>query len=258
MKELPIKLGDIFAVGNHRIACGDSRDPDLVDRLLGKNRIALILTDVPYGVAYVESRAGFTKGKSRHAPIANDHLQSDGEFRAFTQSWLQAVRPCLCRKNATYIFCSDKMLFALHDGMEATGWKFGQLLFWLKTAAVIGHLDYAPQHECIAYGWYGVHGFMKSKDKSVIIYPKPQKSVFHPTEKPISILRRLILNSSRTGDIVYDPFAGSGTTGIAAEQTKRSCRMIELEPGYCRIILNRLEKLTGEHPEKLSSLSHAR
>lgn len=252
MKELTIKQGDIFAVGYHLVACGDSRNPDLVDRVLGKNRVALILTDVPYGVAYVESRKAFTKGKSTHAPIANDHLQSDKEFLTFTHAWLQAVRPCLSRKNAAYIFCSDKMLFALRDGMEAAGWKFAQLLFWLKTAAVIGRLDYAPQHECIAYGWHGVHAFMKSKDKSVIIHPKPQKSAFHPTEKPIPILRRLILNSSHIGDVVYDPFAGSGTTGIAAEQTQRRCVMIELEPAYCRIIITRLEKLTGVRSQKIS------
>jgi len=253
MKKQTINIGDIFAVGQHRIACGDCRDAALVERLLGKDKVSLILTDVPYGVAYVESKAGFTKTKIDHAPIANDHLQSDKEFALFTHAWLTAVRSHLHRKNAAYVFCSDKMLFAFHEGMVGAGWRFGQMLHWIKTAAVIGRLDYAPQHETMLYFWLGTHEFLKSKDKSVIIHPKPAKNVFHPTEKPIPILRRLILNSSRIGDLVYEPFAGSGTSGIAAEQTKRRCAMIELSPAYCQIIVDRLEKLTGEKAQKLPS-----
>lgn len=257
MKNPTITIGDIFQVGEHRVACGDSRDTTLVQRLLGKNSVSLILTDIPYGVAYVESKAGFVKTKTNHVPIANDHLQSDQEFALFTHTWLAAVHPHMSRKNAGYTFCSDKMLFAFHDGMTAAGWRFGQMLHWIKTAAVMARLDYAPQHESIIYFWLGTHEFMKSKDRSVIIHPKPAKNVFHPTEKAIPILRRLILNSSRIGDWVYDPFAGSGTTGIASEHTKRRCAMIELSPDYCQIILSRLEKLTGEKAQKLPTKNHA-
>ena len=256
MKKQTMSIGDIFQIGEHRVACGDSRDKTIVAKLLGKNRVSLILTDIPYGVAYVESKAGFIKTKTTHVPIANDHLQSDSEFALFTHTWLAAVHPHMNRKNAGYTFCSDKMLFAFHDGMTAAGWRFGQMLHWIKTAAVMARLDYAPQHESILYFWLGTHEFMKSKDRSVIIHPKPSKNVFHPTEKPIPILRRLILNSSRIGDLVYDPFAGSGTTGIASEHTKRRCAMVELNPAYCQIILDRLEKITGTKPKKISTTSH--
>lgn len=247
MKTFTINLGDIVQVGMHRIGCGDSCDADFVSKIFGKNKANLIVTDVPYGVAYVENSAN-----TKHKPIANDHLQTDSEFACFTQTWLDTVKPHMKRKNAAYVFCGDKMLFAFHEGMKQAGWKFGQLLHWIKTAAVLGRLDYAPQHETLVYFWFGAHEFVKSKDKSVIIHPKPQKNILHPTSKPIPILRRFIQNSSRVGDLVYDPFAGSGTTALAAEQTKRRSISIELEPEYCQIIVQRLERLTGESAIKLS------
>jgi DNA modification methylase len=256
MKKLPINHGDIFQLGRHRLACGDCHDVALVSRLTGKDRIALVLTDPPYGVNYVEGKEEFTKTKPVHAAIQNDHYQTDDEFRSFTRTWLEAARPHLTPKNAAYIFISDKMLFALRDGMLDAGWRYGQLLLWVKTQAVIGRLDYAVQHECIVYGWNGVHAFYKSPDRSVIIYPKPKSSPFHPTTKPIPILRRLILNSSRINDVVYDPFLGSGSTLLAAEQTQRRCLGIEIEEGYCRVILERFEKLTGIAPEKLPTPRH--
>ena len=248
-----ITTGDIYVIGNHTVACGDSREVPFVSRVLKDEQVALILTDVPYAVAYVENK--FTKGGTQHAPIANDHIQSNGEFAAFTQSWLEAVRPHLRPKNAAYAFCSDKMLFAFRDGMVDAGFRFGQLLHWIKTSSVVGRLDYAPQHETVLYFWHGAHDFMKTKDKSIIVHPKPAKNKFHPTEKPIPILQRFILNSSRIGDLVYDPFAGSGTVALAAERTKRRSVSIELESKYCQIILNRLEKATGTPAHKISSLS---
>ncbi|TSC79905.1 MAG: DNA methylase [Candidatus Peregrinibacteria bacterium Gr01-1014_25] len=251
MKNPLIKSGDLFTLGRHRLACGDCRDPALVARLTDGKRIGLILTDPPYGVAYVEGKAGFQQSKTVHKPIANDQLQSDDEYRAFTRAWLEAVRPHLARKNAIYCFNSDKMLFPLRNGLLDAGWKFAQLLIWAKTAAVIGRLDYLPMHECIAYGWHGVHEFYKAKDKSILVYPKPTKSVLHSTMKPVGLLRRLILNSTRSGDGIFDGFAGSGSTLIAAEQTQRQCFAMELSLQYCQVILERFQKVTGIVPLKL-------
>lgn len=172
-------------------------------------------------------------------------MQSDEEYANFTQRWLEAVKPFLAQKNSVYIFNSDKMIFALRDGMKLTGFKFAQLLVWVKNQPVIGRLDYLPQHELIAYGWCETHKFCKAKDKSVLFAPKPQNSKYHATMKPISLIRRLILNSTEVGDVVYDPFLGSGTTLLACQQTLRRCIGIELEPDYCQIIIERWEKLTG-------------
>ncbi|MFA6458259.1 MAG: site-specific DNA-methyltransferase [Patescibacteria group bacterium] len=245
-----VKPGDIFVLGDHILGCGDAADSAFVKKLIGKEKIQLCLTDPPYGVAYVESKQNFKQG-IKHKVILNDHLQSEKEYSAFTQKWLEAMKPHLASKNSCYIFNSDRMLFALRDGMQNAGFKFSQLLIWVKTQAVIGRLDYLPMHELIAYGWFGRHHFRKSKDKSVLVYPKPSKSEFHATQKPVGLLRRLILNSSEIGDIVYDPFLGSGSTLLAAEQTKRKCIGIEIDPEYCQVVISRWESLTKLKAQKL-------
>ncbi len=143
------------------------------------------------------------------------------------------------------------MLFALKNGLDQADFKFSQLLIWVKNQPVIGRLDYLPQHELIAYGWFGTHKFYKAKDKSIIYCPKPSKSKFHPTTKPTSLIRRLVLNSTQTSDIVYDPFLGSGTTLLACEQTKRRCFGIELDPEYCQVIIKRWQHLTSGKATKI-------
>lgn len=246
----PIVYGTIFQLGSHFLACGDSRDHDLVDRLVGSHRIKAVVTDVPYGIAVTESKKNFSK-LLKNKEIANDHLQSDAEYQIFTMEWIEAIKPYLARKNAFYIFNSDRMIFALREGMLKAGCRLTQLLVWVKTQAVIGRMDYAPQHELIAYGWYGTHEFLKSKDKSVIVYPKPSRSPLHPTTKPIGLIRRLVLNSTRIGDVVYDGFMGSGTTLLSCEQSKRICLGVELDPEYVQTTIVQFEKMTGIKAKKL-------
>lgn len=239
-----IKLGDVFVLGEHILACGDARDGELITKIIGSHKIKAVISDPPYGVAVTESKRGF-QNLAKDKVITNDHLQSDTEYREFTKAWLEPILPHLERKNSFYIFNADKMVFALREGMQDVGIKFGQLLIWVKTHAVVGRMDYAPQHELIAYGWYGVHEFVKAKDKSVLVCPKPNQSKMHPTTKPLDLIRRLVLNSTRIGDVVFDSFLGSGTTLLACEQTKRICIGVELDPEYCSTIIARFEKLTG-------------
>lgn len=245
-----IKYGDIFKLGDNLLLCGDCRDKDLVKKLIGNHKIKAVISDPPYGVAVTESKRNF-QPLSKNKVIANDHLQSDEEYKKFTKDWIDIVTPYLERKNIFYIFNSDKMIFALREGMLEAGLKFGQLLIWVKTHAVIGRMDYAPQHELIAYGWHGVHEFLKAKDKSVLVCPKPNKSRMHPSTKPIELIRRLVLNSTRIGDVVYDPFLGSGTALLVCQQTKRICIGIEQDVEYIQTTLDRWEKLTGLIPKKL-------
>jgi len=247
-----LQKNDVFELGSHLLACGDALDPEIVTKLIKDHRIALILTDMPYGVKYVENKLNFHPSK-KNKIIANDHEQTDAEYRKFTNRWLDIIKPHLNDKNSYYLFNSDKMLFAMREGLLDAGFKFSQLLIWIKNHAVLGRLNYLPQHELIAYGWYGTHTFHKSQDKSVLFYPKPNKSSLHPTMKPVGLLRNLILNSSKVGDYVYDPFGGSGSTLIACEQTKRKCLMIELDPEYCQVICDRFEKVTGIKPKKIES-----
>lgn len=241
---MKIKTGDIIKLGDNLLLCGDSTNKEHVNSLIESRSINLILTDPPYGVAYVESKDGFTQTIAKPKIIQGDEIQTEANYRSFTCAWLSLAKPFMVKKNSIYIFNSDKMLFALRDGMLQAGCKFTQLLIWAKTHAVIGRMDYLPQHELIAYGWFGTHQFHKSKDKSVLVYPKPNKSKWHPTMKPIGLLRRMILNSSKVGDTVYDPFGGSGSTLMACEQTNRKCLMIEIDPEYCETIVQLWEMFT--------------
>lgn len=248
-----IKYGTIIQLGKHRITCGDARDKELVSKLLkGYNKVSLIASDVPYGVSLTESKSNFQKMSCTKA-IANDHLQTDEEYIEFTKDWLETIKPYLADYNSLYIFNSDKMVWALREGLIQVGCKLSQLLIWVKTQSIVGRLDYSPQHELIIYGWYGKHKFKKSKDRSVIVYPKPQKSKLHPTMKPLGLMRRLILNSSDIGDVVYDGFLGSGSTLLSCEQTKRICVGVELDPEYCQVIIDRFQKISKE-PVKIINI----
>ncbi len=250
-KEIEIKYGDQFALGEHKLLCADAADTKTISAFIGNAKISQINCDVPYGIEYAQSKAGFGKIKV-DKEILNDDFVSDSQYAAFTKSWLDAVVPHLAKKNSVYIFNCDKMLFALRDGMQQAGVKFSQLLIWIKSQAVIGRKDYLPAHELIAYGWAGTHEFHRSKDKSVLYYPKPSKSPLHPTQKPVGLIRKLILNNTKIGDTVYDCFSGSGTCLIACEQTRRKCLAVELDPQYCQTIITRYEKLTGIKAKKLT------
>ncbi len=245
-----IKQGDIFRLGDSIVACGDCRDIAFVAKVVGKQKIKAVITDPPYGVNLTDGKKGL-KPLLKNKSIANDHLQSDAEYEQFTKDWIAAIVPHLERKNAWYIFNCDKMIFALRNGMLSAGMKFAQLLIWVKTQAVVGRLDYAPQHELIAYGWHGTHEFLKSKDKSVIVFPRPNRSPFHPSTKPVGLVRQLILNSTRIGDVVFDGFLGSGTAVLGCEQTKRVCIGIDCDPEYIATTIMRWEHLTNLTAQKI-------
>lgn len=240
----------IWKLGDHYLACGDSRDAKLVKKLLQGTKVNAIITDPPYGVSVVESKKALSPLKANKV-IANDNIESESEYAAFTADWLLPSIPHLAKKNSIYIFNADKMLFALKHGMDKAKVRFSQLVIWVKNHAIVGRKDYLPQHELIIFGWHGTHKFRRSKDKSIIFYPKPNKSPYHPTTKPIGLMRHLILNSTDLGDCVYDPFGGSGTTLLACEQLKRRCFMIEQDEDYCRLIIKRWEKMTESKAKRI-------
>jgi len=256
MKRETVKLGDLWQLGDHRLLCGDSSDEGGVQRLMGGDKVRVVLTDPPYGVAYVENKAHFkTRGGDTQISvpkaIANDGLQSEEQYAAFTRGWLGAIRGYLESYNAAYIFNSDLMMCALRKGMADAGWYYSQTLIWVKQSGVVGRKDYMPQHELCVYGWMGRHKMERPKGKSVIFHPRPSASKLHPTQKPVGLVRKLMLDSTKPGDIVYEPFCGGGSTLIAAEQTRRRCRAIELDEDYCATIIARWEKLTGNKAKKI-------
>lgn len=238
-----LKEGQIWELGNHRLLIGDCTDASLVNELLKGVTVNAIVVDPPYGVMYVKSKEGIGN-VAKEKDIANDDITNEGDYEKFSRAWIELVLPYLAKKNSIYIFNCDKMLFALKKAMDACGIYFSQLIIWVKSHATLARKDYAPQHELVLYGWHGTHVFRKAKDKSVICYPKPSKSELHPTTKPVPVVSRLILNSTKIGDVVYDPFLGSGTTLIACEQTKRICYGAEIDLEYAEIIITRFEHLS--------------
>ena len=240
-QKISTKQGDIIRLGKHVLYCGDALSVNV--KSLHKEPIHLILTDPPYAVDYVASKRGIQKTHT-DKDIANDGFMTDKEYIEFSEKWLTCILPHLTSKNSIYVFNSDKMIFALRSAFINLGIKVSQLIVWIKNSAVVGRLDYLPQHELILYGWKGTHHFRRSKGKSVLFAPKPTRSKLHPTMKPVGLLRKLILNSTRIGDTVYDPFGGSGSTLVACEHTKRTCIMVEMDPAYCNTIIKRWQKIT--------------
>ena len=242
-----IKIGDTIKLGEHRVVCGDSKDPAIVKKLMDQDEIRVVLTDPPYGISYVQGkdwlglRGTESKHFKKHKKIESDDLTGD-KYAVFTEEWIKTATEFLTAKNAFYIFNSDMCVCDLRKGMEAAKIYYSQMIIWVKNSIVLGRKDYNPQHELIIYGWHGRHKFEASKRRSVIYWPKPHRSTLHPTMKPVGLLRKLILNSTKVGEVVYDPFGGSGSTLIACEQTKRKCLMIELEPEYCEKIKWRYER----------------
>lgn len=249
----------IYKLGNHVLAQGDSTDPEFVSRLMKGVIVRSVVCDPPYGVAYVENKdwMGMRGEESAHftahKKIKGDEMQTEEQYADFTRKWIEAVKPNLAPKNAFYIFNSDWMICALRTGMKQAGLYYSQLIIWVKNTIVLGRKDYNPQHELIAYGWFGTHKFERGKAKSVLFCPKPTKAKLHPTMKPVELLRKLIANSTKTGEWVYDPFLGSGSTLIACEHLGRRCLGIELDEGYVKTAVARWEKLTGLKGELMDS-----
>ncbi len=247
-----VQQGDIWKLGEHVIACGNSLDPVFVSKIVGDKKIRAIVCDPPYGVAYVEGKKDFNKlGVDTDKVIIGDQLQSDDQYALFTKRCREAAKPHLESYNACYIFNSDSMYPALRHGMKDAGFFYSQMIIWLKNTVILGRKDYLPMFELIAYVWFGRHKMERSKAKSVLFHPKPARSKLHPTQKPVGLLRKLIPNSTRMREYVYDPFIGSGSTAVACEHLGRRCIGIDLDPAYVETAIARLEKLTGKQAEKL-------
>jgi len=220
----------------HRLMCGDSTDAQDVARLVGSDRPVFMWTDPPYGVEYT--------GKTKDAlTIQNDGAEGLPELlrAAFscTSQVLAAGSPVYVCHPAGRLFLEFGRAF-----VEA-GWKLHQTLIWVKDAFVLGHSHYHFQHEPILYGWTpGEHRWYGGRDKaSVLAFDRPRVNDEHPTSKPVALVAHCISNSSKPGDVGYEPFCGSGTTLLAAEQVGRLCLAMELDPRYVAVTLERLAAL---------------
>ena len=242
------KTGDLWKLGDHFLLCGDGTSVDSFDKLLGEERVDMVWTDPPYGVAYV--------GKTKDAlTIENDTLDAS-HLESFLRDAFTAIfaftKPGAC----WYVSAPSGNLFQAFSIplTELEVWR--HTLVWVKDTLVMGRADYHYRHESIFYGWTpgGPHQTPPDrKQDSVWEIDRPKANREHPTMKPIELITRSINNSSRMNDLVLDAFGGSGSTLIACEQTKRKARLIELDPKYCDVIVTRWENLTGLKAELVNA-----
>lgn len=235
--------GDVWELGNHRLVCGDATDPKSYELLMADAQADMVFTDPPYNVDYANSAKDKMRGKDR--PILNDNL-GDG----FYDFLLAALTPMLERcAGATYIAMSSSELDTLQQAFRAAGGKWSTFIIWAKNTFTLGRADYQRQYEPILYGWpegQNRHWCGDRDQGDVWNIKKPQKNDLHPTMKPVELVERAIRNSSRPGDIVLDPFGGSGTTLIAAEKTGRIGWLIEIDPKYVDVIVRRWQDWSGQ------------
>lgn len=280
----PVAEGELWALGEHRLFCGDARRVASYDHLLGAALADVVWTDPPYNVNY-QGQAG---------KIMNDHMAPDA-FEAFLAEVFGHLHARLADGGPFYVAFSDSETKAFRGGLTSAGFKIASCLIWVKNNIVIGRGDYQWRHEPILYGWkptgqhrwYGGrarHSVLESEGLvtapgpdgavdvvvgddvlrlrgeglSVEILPggvihvdKPLKSGLHPTTKPVALIERCLRNSSRPGDLALDAFGGSGSTVIACEILGRRARVLELDPKYAGVIARRWEDFTGHKAERL-------
>ena len=235
--------GDLWICGDHRVLCGDATVMADVERVLGGELADMCFCDPPYNVNYANSAGDKRRGKSR--PILNDALGKD--FGALLYD--ACVNLLMLTKGAVYICMSSSELDTLQKAFREAGGKWSTFIIWAKNTFTLGRSDYQRQYEPILYGWRDGtdHYWCGARDQGDVWFiDKPQKNDLHPTMKPVALVERAIRNSSKSRDIVLDPFGGSGSTMIAAEHAGRRARLIELDPKYADVIVQRWQQNTGK------------
>lgn len=241
------KPGDLWLLGDHRLLCGDSTKAEDVKKLMGGGITRMMFTDPPWNVAIGKD------SNPRHrqrAGLENDDL-SPQEFGEFLRAFIAAAGPFI--SGDVYVVLGASEWPRLDYELREAGYHWSATIIWSKDQFVLGRSKYHRRYEPIWYGWHASKkssfGDARNLD-DVWDVPRPKKSEEHPTMKPVEIPARAIQASSVVGDVILEPFSGSGTTLIAAEMLGRKCYALELAPGYCDVTLARWEKLTGKKATK--------
>jgi DNA modification methylase len=286
--EATTQPGDLWLLGNHRLLCADSSKAEDVDRLLGGAPVHLVNTDPPYNVkveprsnnAIAAGNSSFPEAKKRthhqsfdvarqgekkatnkklrakDRPLTNDFV-TDEEFERLLNAWFGNLARVLMPGRAFYIWGGYANCGNYPPVLKATGLYFSQAIIWDKQHPVLTRKDLMGAHEWCFYGWRegAAHRFFgpaNATDLWAVKKVNPQNMV-HLTEKPVELAARAMEYSSKRGEHVLDLFGGSGSTMIAAEQTGRKAFLMELDPPYCDVIVQRWEKFTGKKAQRLSA-----
>lgn len=243
------KPGDVWILGDHRIACGNCDDPNILDALMKGEKADLLFTDPPYGVAFEQGKYSPTAGKNfRGKKIENDERTGDDLVQ-----WIAGIFGLIkdYTKGCAFYCWAPSMLqgYDIHKGLVQAGWKVQSQIIWKKSSLVLGRSDYQWQHEIC---WYGFkqkeeHAWYGGRTQTTIWEVKKMSKVeLHPTQKPVELAEIALKNSTKPGDVILDPFSGSGMTLIACETLGRVARGIDLDPGYVDVMVRRWEEFTGK------------
>lgn len=239
-----IVLGDLFEIGPHRLICGDSTQTDTFGTLFGDQFADLVVTDPPYNVAIQGGNHGDPNRKNGKK-IENDSM-SDEQFYQFLYDFYTALGAYTKAGGSWYVWYASRETVNFHKAMSESGLTPKQQLIWKKSSIVMGRQDYQWMHEPCIYGWKegAAHGWFSDRKQTTILeFDRPSRNAEHPTMKPVPLIAYQIGNSSKQGDIVADGFGGSGTTMVASHQMGRKCYMVEFDPKYCQVIVDRMRKL---------------
>jgi DNA modification methylase len=213
-------------------------------------RASICFTDPPWNVAYGSSHN--PKWKTRQ--ITNDDLGKD--FPAFCESFCGNIKKATTPGAAVYMVMSAQEWPVIDSTLRDSGFHWSSTIIWAKDSLVLSRKDYHTQYEPIWYGWNGaaarLYPLRDRQQSDLWSIARPRRSDEHPTTKPVALVARALLNSSRARDVVFEPFAGSGSTLVACEQTNRTCYAIELEPRYVDVVCRRFYNLTGISPVRES------
>lgn len=249
-----VEEGQIWKLGQHRLIIGDCTDAMVTDALMQGEKAQICWTDPPWNVAYGEDIEEDNAQGYKKRTMKNDNL---GElFPAFIQAAVKNIWSA-CQPGALmYMAMSAQEWPVIDKALRDQGFHWSSTIVWAKDQLVLSRKDYHTQFEPLWYGWRDdaarLREVMDRKQSDVWFIDRPKRSEDHPTMKPPPLVERSLVNSSLPGDIVLDPFVGSGTTLIVCEQLNRKCRTVELDPIYAAVTIERWAQLTGMSPTQIT------
>ncbi len=254
-QEAKTRIGDVYKLGNHLLICGDSTDINVIEKILPE-QADMCFTDPPYLMDFTggltgNDNTGYKPAyNAKHGAIKNDKMsEEDGDN--FLDDINSVIRVKV--KGAFYISFYRLGIDKYFSSLNRNDLQVRSLIIWDKGNHTLSNSDYMSCYEPIFYGWVNEHTFYGGNNgMDIWRIPRTQKNDLHPTMKPIELVKKAVLEGSKKNNIVLDLFGGSGTTLIACETTNRQARLVELDPKYCDVIVERWQKLTGKKAELIN------